>query len=176
MKNTQGRTIAAYRFGDPARIQRHKTGGRRGRLHRIKARLIQEHGARCFLCSGTFNPNDLQVDHRVPYEIGGDRISLEDQAAYMLVCRPCNRAKSWACEHCQNWSGAKQPQICETCYWAHPENYAHVAMQPLRRLELIWSGNQINEYEALKRQAEAHGLSLAEYVHMLLRKSSETTR
>lgn len=173
VKNMQGRTIAAYRFGDPVSIQPHKAGGRRGRLRKIKTQLIQEHGARCFLCSATFNPDDLQVDHRIPYEVGGDRASLEEQTAYMLVCRPCNRAKPWACEHCKNWSGPQEVSVCETCYWAHPDHYAHIAMQPIRRLELVWSGNEVATFDVLKQQAESHRLSLTEYIHKLLRRSSD---
>ena len=95
---------------------------------------------------------DLQIDHRVPYEVGGD---TESQSAedFMLLCGSANRAKSWSCEHCQNWTELKKREICLTCYWAYPENYAHVAMRPIRRVDLIWQGEEVVNYDKLKKLA-----------------------
>jgi 5-methylcytosine-specific restriction endonuclease McrA len=172
LKNRAGRSIAAYRFGDPSRIQPFRAGGRRGNLRQIKLQLISISGPRCFLCSTGFEAEALQVDHRIPYSIGGDPRDPGDISAYMLVCRPCNRAKSWACEHCDNWHNAQDRQICAMCYWAAPEDYAHIAMQPLRRVELTWAGDQIAHYEALQARAAALGLTLRAYILQRLREIS----
>lgn len=67
----------------------------------------------------------LQVDHRVPYEIGGEH-GGKDIDSYMLLSPSANRAKSWTCEHCPNWT-VKDVRFCMKCFWAHPENYDHVA-------------------------------------------------
>jgi len=55
---------------------------------------------------------------------------------FMLLSSSANRAKSWSCEHCENWQSLKKKEICLSCYWAHPEDYAHVAMRQVRRVDL----------------------------------------
>lgn len=42
---------------------------------------------------------DLQIDHRVPYEVAGESNELKTED-FMLLCGSANRAKSWSCEHC----------------------------------------------------------------------------
>jgi len=74
----------------------------------------------------------------------------------MLLSGSANRAKSWSCEHCENWKNIKDRTICLTCYWAYPENYSHIATRQIRRLDLVWQGKEIDIYEKLK--AEAHSL------------------
>jgi hypothetical protein len=44
----------------------------------------------------------------------------------------------------------KDETICRTCYWAFPEDYSHVAMQDIRRIDIIWSGEEVEEYDRLK--------------------------
>lgn len=79
----------------------------------------------------------LQVDHRVPYEIAGEPRQVNPDE-FMLLCGSANRAKSWSCEHCDNWRQLKRRDVCASCYWAFPEDYQHVAMNPRRRLDLLW--------------------------------------
>ena len=69
--------------------------------------------------------NILQVDHRVPYEIGGEQ-DEEELDCFMLLSPSANRAKSWTCEHCTNWE-TQDTEFCLSCFWAHPEKYNHVA-------------------------------------------------
>ena len=165
---TDGRSIAAYRFGDPAQVRTDRTSGRTAFAARLKEALIEQHGTRCYIYSTSFPERDLQIDHRVPYEVAGDTdAEVDDIGAYMLLCPSANRAKSWSCEHCPNWQ-TKDPETCRTCYWAFPEDYAHVATQELRRLDIIWSGAESTEYEQLR--AEAGGVAeLPGYVKAILR-------
>lgn len=97
---------------------------------------------------------DLQIDHRVPYEVAGDcgenELNPDD---FMLLCGSANRAKSWSCEHCRNWTELKNREICLTSYWAYPENYEHIAMRQIRRLDLLWHGEEVATYEKLKAEA-----------------------
>lgn len=53
----------------------------------------------------------------------------------MLLCASANRLKSHSCETCANWT-KKDPQMCEKCFWAHPENYSHVAGR-LERIVIV---------------------------------------
>ena len=98
---------------------------------------------------GLMDERELQIDHRVPFEIGGDGLNNED---FMLLSGSANRAKSWSCEHCENWK-TKDKIVCMTCYWAYPENYAHVAMRQIRRLDLVWQGDEVQIFERLKTEA-----------------------
>ena len=50
---------------------------------------------------------DLQIDHRVPDEIAGDTDVEPNPDDFMLLSTSANRAKSWSCEHCENWNNEK---------------------------------------------------------------------
>ena len=89
----------------------------------------------------------LQIDHRVPYEIGGEQ-DEKDIDCYMLLCPSANRAKSWTCEHCPNWEN-KNAEFCMKCFWAHPENYSHIAGKEQRQLIITFTGDEIEDYNKL---------------------------
>lgn len=152
-----GRKIAAYRFGEVITNQLRKLSGRTGLSRRIKEALVEKYGCRCFIYLEEIDERELQIDHRVPYEVGGDGAGGElNPDDFMLLSGSANRAKSWSCEHCENWSKLKDRTVCLTCYWAYPENHAHIAMRQIRRLDLVWQGEEVDIYEKLK--AEAHSL------------------
>jgi len=46
----------------------------------------------------------------------------------------------------------KKPEICRKCYWAYPEEYEHIAMREIRRVDIMWSGNQVKVYERLRKK------------------------
>jgi hypothetical protein len=64
----------------------------------------------------------------------------------------------------------KKVNICKNCYWASPTQYEHIAMQSIRRVELIWTGEDISLYEALLTRSAAQKQSLSELILSLLRK------
>ena len=114
--------------------------------------LKEKYGERCHICSASFEERYLQIDHRVPYEVAGDDVlPNRNFDHYMLVCSSCNRAKSWSCEHCLNWAEKRDPDICQSCYWASPINYAHVAMRDIRRLAMVWQKNEARQYDTVKK-------------------------
>jgi DNA adenine methylase len=91
--------------------------------------------------------------NRIPFEVQGDvPRATPNPDDYMLLCGSANRAKSWSCEHCVNWLELKKPEICRNCYWAYPDNYAHVAMREARRADILWTGAEVESYEHLKRR------------------------
>lgn len=100
-----------------------------------------------FIYLETMDENILQVDHRVPYEIGGEQ-DEEDLDCFMLLSPSANRAKSWTCEHCINWE-TKDAEFCLSCFWAHPEKYDHVAGRSEKVVSIIFSGNEIDDYNKL---------------------------
>ena len=143
-----GRKIAAYKFGDPKETNTlAKTAGRTVLSKALKRALIDKYGAKCFVYLETMDPSVLQVDHRVPYEIGGEH-DEQDIDYYMLLSPSANRAKSWTCEHCVNWD-KKDASFCMRCFWAHPENYDHVAGKPEKVVSLIFTGNGVQDYNKL---------------------------
>lgn len=147
-KDSDGRSIAAYRFGDPSETGNpvSKKAGRTALSKALKKALIDQFGSKCFVYGEELDQALLQVDHRVPYEIGGEQ--GPEIKHYMLLCPSANRAKSWSCEHCPNWE-LKNPSFCEDCFWAHPEQYAHIAGNPERRIILTFTGDEVKDYDAL---------------------------
>jgi len=172
-KAKDGRTIAAYTFGDPAAVRGDAHAGRRNFPKAFRRQLLDHYGRRCALCSGEFDASYLQVDHRVPYEVGGDPAGELNVDDYMLVCRDCNRGKSWACEHCPNWLVDKKPSVCQTCFWCQPTKYTHIATVNVRRLNLTWSHKEVADYERLAAQAAKGGAELPEFVKAILRKQGK---
>ncbi len=133
VKSSDGRTIAAYKFGKVEDIRKGTFGGRKVFPKKLKADLYSENTGRCAVCAGKFEKRYLQIDHRIPYEIAGDAKHLNRKNQdYMLLCASCNRAKSWSCEHCPNWE-TKSSKICTQCYWAFPQEYTHISLREIRR-------------------------------------------
>lgn len=166
---TDGRKIAAYKFGDPAEVRATQLSGRTAFSSNLKNALVEKYGPRCNIYLEPFPMRESQIDHRVPFEIAGDDGSLsEDISEYMLLCASANRAKSWSCENCPNWQ-KKDIATCQSCYWAYPESYTHIATRDIRRLDLLWSGEEIADYDRLVEEAEKVQDEAPEYVKNVLR-------
>jgi DNA adenine methylase len=81
------RNIGAYTFGDPSKVRFGRTGGRTAFPKNLKAQLIEMDGARCAIYLEDFPERDLQIDHRIPFEVAGDDDSKDqDPKNYMLLC------------------------------------------------------------------------------------------
>jgi len=169
---SDGRKIGAYKFADPDSIERHKLAGRRTFSKGFKSQLLEAADGRCEVCGTAYASRYLQIDHRVPYEVAGDGMAEEDSPGeFQLLCGSCQRTKSWSCEHCVNWQEGKDREVCESCYWAFPEDYQHVAGEPERRLSLTFSGEEeVQEYDQLETAARQRRSGLADFVKALLRK------
>lgn len=166
---TDGKKIASYKFGDPSKVRATQLSGRTNFSSNLKNLLIEKYGLRCNIYLEKFPVRDLQIDHRVPFEIAGDNGNLsEDVSEYMLLCASANRAKSWSCENCLNWQ-KKDINYCKSCYWAYPESYTHIAMREIRRLDILWSGEEIAEYDFLIEEAQKLQEEAPEYVKNVLR-------
>ena len=149
VKSSDGRTIGAYRFGDPALAENavSKTAGRTALSKALKKALIEKFGAKCFIYLQPMDEKILQVDHRIPYEIGGEQ-DESNLDCFMLLSPSANRAKSWTCEHCPNWEN-KDAAFCVKCFWAHPENYSHIAGKEQRQIIITFTGDEIDDYNKL---------------------------
>jgi hypothetical protein len=164
-----GRKIGAYRFGDPRQARFGRLHGRTAFAKALKRRLMEKYGARCAIYLEDFPESDLQIDHRIPFDVAGDTLETPDQPEkYMLLSGSANRAKSWSCEHCVNWLELKKPEICRRCYWAYPEDYEHIAMRQVRRVDILWSGEEISTYERLKVRTAQLQKELPAYVKEII--------
>jgi hypothetical protein len=167
---SDGRKIAAYRFGDATNLKVRRFDGRTGLSKQIKDALIAKYGCRCFIYLEEMPEAALQIDHRVPFEVAGESETMSPEE-FMLLCGSANRAKSWSCEHCENWKHQKDREVCLSCYWAYPENHSHVAMKQLRRVDLLWQGAETKQYDRLKADAAEAGLAIPDFVKDVLRKA-----
>ncbi|MDD4874240.1 MAG: hypothetical protein PHE15_04625 [Dehalococcoidales bacterium] len=169
---SDGRKIGAYRFGDPKKARFSKLRGRTAFAKQLKAKLIGLHGSRCAIYLEEFEERLLQIDHRIPFEVAGDdETKVEDTNSYMLLCGSANRAKSWSCEHCVNWQEMKKPEICGRCYWAYPEDYDHIAMRQARRVDIMWSGDEVSVYDRLKRRTLELQKDIPKYIKEIIKKN-----
>lgn len=156
-KGRAGRSIAAYKFGNPGDIQEHKLGGRQvlsKELHRV---LFEQRGGHCFACWSSYEDRYLTIDHRVPYEIAGEIADQSQVDEFMLLCGSCQRKKSWSCEHCRNWTD-KDEATCRACLWAIPDGYSHVAMEVIRRIEVTFRGAEVDQFDRFVAQIREQGL------------------
>lgn len=153
IQGTDGRKIAAYKFGNPDEAKNilSKASGRTVLSKALKQALIEKHGANSFIYLEKMDDAILQVDHRIPYEIGGEH-DEKDIDYFMLLSPSANRAKSWTCEHCINWE-KKDKDFCLRCFWAHPESYDHVAGRVEKVISIIFTGDEIEDYNRLVRLA-----------------------
>jgi hypothetical protein len=166
VKHSNGRSIAAYVFGEGDLDPDKK--GRRLLPKKERDALIHAAGDKCQLCGADHN---LQVDHRIPYEVAGES-QHDEEEPYQILCGSCNRKKSWSCEHCQNWLQDKSLDVCGSCYWAEPTAYSHVAMQQQRRVDLVWIGDEVQDFERIKDEAVRHQRSVPEEMKDVLKGSS----
>jgi len=168
VKATDGRSIAAYKFGDLDAIQADRLGGRKLISKEFKVTLYEQGEGRCRICWTHYEERYLQVDHRVPYEISGESESIEREPNdYMLLCGSCNRAKSWSCENCPNWNEGS-PEVCKRCYWAYPDEYTHIALSEIRRADIVWEGDEVATYERLKALALQSQTKIPDYVKKVI--------
>jgi hypothetical protein len=154
-KSRDGKNIASYTLIEQTSV------GRAGRVSipkKFRDSVNESHDFTCGICSGKFEGRELQCDHRVPFEIGGDAgvLLIED---YLPLCASDNRSKSWSCEHCPNWV-IRDPETCKTCFWAFPENYEHIETRPERRISLVFQGGEAVVADCLKEEAQDLGISI----------------
>jgi hypothetical protein len=149
VKSSDGRSIGAYKFGDIKEIgdMVSKVRGRTALSAALKKALIEKYGAHCMIYLQSMEERMLQVDHRIPYEIGGEQ-DIKKVERFMLLSPSANRAKSWTCEHCSNWI-RKDKSYCMSCFWAYPENYTHVADVEERQIIITYTGDEIEDYNRL---------------------------
>ncbi len=162
-----GRRMARYFLGSAGNIRDGQTG-RTNFSKKFRQQLLATYGSRDVITGAVHDPRSLQIDHRVPFRVSGDAgLATDDIAAFMLLDGKSQRQKSFSCEQCRNFQSLSDPDICRTCFWAFPENYSHVAMQELRRVDIVWQSDEVRDFDAIKARAKQEGRSVAEYMKKL---------
>src|SRR3989304_5683934 len=62
VRSSDGRSIAAYKFGDLSQIREGRLQGRRTFPKKLKDELYEISGGKCAICSGVFEARYLQID------------------------------------------------------------------------------------------------------------------
>jgi len=164
-----GRRMGAYTFDDPSKIKKGRIGGRKAFSKQFREELIDFYGSKDTITGEQMNARYLQIDHRIPYEVAGDTNSGPlDPKDFMLLDASSNRAKSWSCEHCENFTRKHEPKICQRCFWASPEDYDHIAEVPSRRVVVTWSGDEVEQYDRLKERSEKDRIELQALIKAIL--------
>ena len=52
-----------------------------------------------------------------------------------------------------------------------PENYTHIAMRPVRRLDIMWTGDDVEVYDRLKKKTEELQQEMPAYVKKIIEKN-----
>ncbi|MDR0505584.1 MAG: HNH endonuclease [Dysgonamonadaceae bacterium] len=172
VKSKDGKSIAAYKFGDITQLKANRIEGRIPFPKEFKKMLYEAWRGRCAVCNGEFAERYLQVDHKVPYEVSGDISKKRNMEDFMLLCGSCNRAKSWSCEHCNNWITDKNIDLCMKCYWGAPTHYSHIALKDIRRLDLQWNNDEVKYYDVIKSIAKEKNIKLPDFVKQILKNIS----
>ena len=164
-----GRRIAEYRFGDPSHVIRGRHRGRRALPAWLKQRLIEESGEKDQLTGQSVPARDLQVDHRIPYEIAGDPAEPFEPSDFMLLDASMQRAKAFTCSECPNMHQHRDESICARCYWASPEAHDHVATLDIRRVDVEWRADEVSDHDAIVAISKDEGVSVPAFIKSALR-------
>lgn len=171
VRTASGKQMARYRFGDAEDIREDRHGGRSVLPKAFKNALLARYGSADCITGAKLDSRVLTVDHRIPYRVAGDAgLADRDASAYMLLDASSQRSKSWSCEQCTNFRELRDPAICMTCFWAYPEDYRHIAMQQIRRTDIVWKGDDVPVHDRLKAEADRVGISMSELLLRLARR------
>ena len=165
-----GRRMAVYSFGNPDKILEGRIGGRSAFPKAFKAELLKHYGSIDCITGANLDERVLQIDHRVPYRVAGESAFSKLEAKdFMLLDGSSQRAKSWSCEHCPNLTEDRKISICETCFWAFPDKYDHIATKQIRRTDIVWQGADIQIYDQLNEDAKAAKIEISELIRKIIR-------
>ncbi len=169
VRSSDGSRMASYSLLSETELRESQNG--RSIIPKVfKAKLIAHYGEYDRITGWQVTGRALQVDHRIPYQVGGDEgLEAEDVEAFMLLTGSSQRAKSFSCEQCPNFLELKDATICATCYWAFPEAYQHIGMRQMRHTQLVWQDDEVEAFDRVREKLASEGRTIEEAVKSLLR-------
>ena len=94
VKGTDGRSVGAYEFGDPEHARTNKYFGRSSMGKNLKKDLVKRDGEICAIYLMPYPQKELQIDHRVPFQVSGENLEIDQNPEnYMLLSPSANRLK-----------------------------------------------------------------------------------
>lgn len=168
---TTGRTIAAYVLPS---VSGDSSPPRAAIPAALRKRLLANAAGRCAACAQSYPNGQLQIDHRIPFGLGTSG-STQNDDHFQVLCRSCQRSKSWTCEHCPIWT-IRDGSICQSCYWYDPDNYSHIATIDERRVVTVWRGSEVSAHQKLNALARESQTTIPDLIKMLLEKALAETR
>ncbi len=166
-----GSRMAIYSLADDGEETPGSFTGRVAIPKAFREEILVHFKSRCNVCNTEYNGRSLQVDHRVPFLVGGESNEF-DVRNFQALCNSHQRAKSWECEHCENRE-RRDVTICSTCYWAIPDGpFTHVAMREERRLDLTFVASEIKEYKNLEKAAKGLGRPISDVAKAAIKKGA----
>ncbi|MEI8326091.1 MAG: hypothetical protein WCH44_12145 [Betaproteobacteria bacterium] len=85
VEGPDGRRIGAYVFDEDGSANYSKRTGRTALSNKLKLDLIQLHGSQCFIYLEPVEGRELQIDHRIPYEVAGDASAQSQEPSDFLA-------------------------------------------------------------------------------------------
>ena len=168
-RSANGGRTGRYTLGRAEDIVDGRFHGRTAIPKKVKDGVLAHYGCVDWITGAAVPRTALTVDHRIPFRVLGDPKAPDWRVENLMpLDRSSQRSKSWACEACENYK-LRDPNICRKCFWAYPENYEHVAMEPIRRTDIIWRGADVGLHDLLRRRAEQEGITMAEALLRLVR-------
>lgn len=134
----------------------------------FRRELFEAWDSQCAICLTKFPTRLLQPDHRVPFRVAGevDAFRVED---FMPLCGSHNRQKSFECERCPNYE-VGDLAVCNSCYWASPEGYEHVATLPQRNVSITFRSEvEVALFNEMGVLADEADLSLPDWIKRSVR-------
>ncbi|MDC1249476.1 HNH endonuclease [Planktomarina sp.] len=164
-KTSSGKRMAIYKLDDLVNFM--QKSSRKAFTKKEKELLTKTQGNICYFCMQKLLQNELQIDHKVPFEVAGNTEHENSKSdALVLLCASCNRSKSWSCEQCKNFK-EKKINTCKSCYWHDPNHYNHVRTEKRLVVNLTFDKTELDldKYSNLSN-SDLHQIilkSLAEY-------------
>jgi hypothetical protein len=169
VEGPDGRKIAAYRFGDPSSIGFRRLSGRTALAKALK-RAISKSTERSALSilNRCRMPNSKSTTEFPTRSLAIWEHKNHPNSCFCAVplIGP-NRDRANTAAIGGSYTNLK---IGRACYWAYPESYTHVAMEEIRRLDVIWRGQEVTQYEDLRRAAISSGDTASRFVKNALRR------
>ena len=67
-------------------------------------------------------------------------------------------------------AGNQRSEHLHEMLWAYPEDYTHIANCPVRRIDIIWQGDEIQVYEKLHKRTIKLQQEIPSYVKEIIQK------
>ena len=105
-------------------------------------------------------------DRRVEYRPALFRHTLRTTCC---CTRPATAPSRGCASTAATWTTDPLLKVCRVCHWASPEDYEHIALELVRRLDIVWQSGEVPDHERLAALAAQARRELPDFVKDVLR-------